>query len=199
MAASPLTLYRNYTANDNYYPTNFNYQCGDNLPSINNIGILPPNGKRFKEWNWARDGSSTSYNVGEQSDSEHESYYIIWENLPTNYKVLEEDLIAVADAINAIDGKIGKLTWPDDFLNGIAKINFTISTNNYNCIADRGMTWQEWVNSAYNTYGIYISGTNVYLPEYPYNSLYITSRYTQVNSTDLILANFDYMREPGPV
>lgn len=195
MAASSLILYRNYTVNDNYYPTNFNYKCGDNLPSINDIGILPPNGKRFKEWNWARDGSSTSYNAGEQSDDTHASYYIIWEDLPTNYKVLEEDLIAVADAINALTGNVGQLEWPDDFIEALEPpIQFNIDEVTY--YAKSGMSWEEWINSNYNTDNYYITD-NTYINK-SIRSWVFDSNYYHIIKTDLIIANEEYATHNDP-
>lgn len=194
MAGSPLALYRNYTSSDNYF-NDYGYKCGDNLPSIEDISLLQPNGKRFKEWNWARDGSSTGYNVGEQSDFEHESYYIIWEDLPTYYKVLEEDLIAVADAINALTGNNEQLEWPDDFIDALKPpISFTIDSTTY--YAKDGMTWEEWINSNYNTDNYYITD-NTYINK-GIRSWVFDSNYYHIIKTDLIIANGEYATHNDP-
>lgn len=197
MAASYLVLYRNYTLNDNYYSDNsLGYRCGDNLPSINDLGILPPNGKRFKEWNWARDGSSTGYNAGEQSDYTHASYYIIWEDLPTYYKVLEEDLIAVADAINALTGNNGQLEWPDGFIEGVNLITFTIENVTYHAL--NGMTWGEWVPSKYNTTTLFTI-TNGVVQFSPRGYVAPPGTAGQVvSSSDVIQNNINYERYNGP-
>lgn len=56
------------------------------------------------------------------------------------------------------------------------------------CKAIKGMTWEEWVNSDYNTIGAIIVGTRVYAVTGTSNDKYITG----VTATDTIIADNTY-------
>ena len=80
MAGVPRIYWRNYGSSDNttyQTRTNMSYQI---LFTIEECGFSAPAGKVFKEWNDARDGTGTSYQAGETTDT-HESVYAIWESV----------------------------------------------------------------------------------------------------------------------
>lgn len=78
-------------------------------------------------------------------------------------------------------------------------INFTINGTAYQ--AEEGMTWQQWVNSSYNTYGCTIEGSSVKgkgnngSPTYIYINQ--NSSLTLVSSTDSIIKNATYEDAAG--
>lgn len=82
---------------------------------------------------------------------------------------------------------------------GTTLINFTINGTAYQ--AEEGMTWQEWVNSSYNTYGCTIEGSSVKgkgnngSPTYIYINQ--NSSLTLVSSTDSIIKNATYEDAAG--
>ena len=82
---------------------------------------------------------------------------------------------------------------------GVTLINFTIDGTTYQ--AEEGMTWQEWVNSSYNTYGCTIEGSSVKgkgnngLPTYIYINQNLNL--TLVSSTDSIIKNATYEDAAG--
>lgn len=82
---------------------------------------------------------------------------------------------------------------------GVTLINFTIDGTTYQ--AEEGMTWQEWVNSSYNTYGCTIEGSSVKgkgnngSPTYIYINQNLNL--TLVSSTDSIIKNATYEDAAG--
>lgn len=50
----------------------------------------------------------------------------------------------------------------EPFVGTVSLIIFTI--NDVGHQAEEGMTWQEWCDSEYNTYGVYCSGNNIIGP-----------------------------------
>lgn len=69
-------------------------------------------------------------------------------------------------------------------------ISFSIDGVNY--FAEEGMTWEEWVNSEYNsTKEFYISGANIYYGMYMYKVKYDISR--SILITDIITNNYNYI------
>ena len=79
-----------------------------------------------------------------------------------------------------------------DFLgtNYTDRILFSISTTPYQ--ADPGMTWGEWVVSAYNTGGFITSGSNITTEFAPSDYLLRTADGTAVTITEEIIANHAY-------
>ena len=79
----------------------------------------------------------------------------------------------------------------------VATINFTIGEDTYQ--AEEGMTWAEWVESAYNNGGFYSAYESVYWGE---DFWFILCNYGKtpidddyyVNAADVIQANTDYVR-----
>lgn len=82
---------------------------------------------------------------------------------------------------------------------GVTLINFTIDGTTYQ--AEEGMTWQQWVNSSYNTYGCTIEGSSVKgkgnngSPTYIYINQNLNL--TLVSSTDSIIKNATYEDAAG--
>lgn len=67
-------------------------------------------------------------------------------------------------------------------------ISFTIAGTSYQ--AEEGMTWEEWVNSSYNTDGYYIDGTYIANSK---GRIYTSSSYkTPVVNTDIIVSGHEY-------
>ena len=111
-------LYRNHDENDTT-----SYAIGIALmPDASYCGFEPPTGKRLKEWNTARNGSGTSYNVGDARPSGG-ILYAIWVVEPTSYIATSDELIAVADAIRTKGGTSAALEWPDDYVDAIDAIS----------------------------------------------------------------------------
>ncbi len=127
-------------------------------------------------------------------------------NVPTASAVEE---VATASAMDAllVEANVGKYykftgTTDSNYTNGdlylveggATLINFTIDGTAYQ--AEEGMTWQEWVNSSYNTYGCTIEGSSVKgngnngSPTYIYINQ--NSSLTLVSSTDSIIKNAMY-------
>lgn len=81
----------------------------------------------------------------------------------------------------------------------VTLINFTINGTAYQ--AEEGMTWQQWVNSSYNTYGCTIEGSSVKgkgnngSPTYIYINQNLNL--TLVSSTDSIIKNATYEDAAG--
>ena len=133
-------------------------------------------------------------------------------NVPTASAVEE---VATASAMDAllVEANVGKYykftgTTDSNYTNGdiylvegggAALINFTINGTAYQ--AEEGMTWQEWVNSSYNTYGCTIEGSSVKgkgnngSPTYIYINQ--NSSLTLVSSTDSIIKNATYEDAAG--
>ena len=116
MAASPISIYRNYTNTD--WTSNENYTNMTPLPSIDVLGWTPPEGSEFKEWNTNRDGSGTSFQPGDVTDY---NVYAIWK-VSVKYQVSESQLNFIADAINTKAGTTGQLQFPNGFVSAIQNI-----------------------------------------------------------------------------
>lgn len=132
-------------------------------------------------------------------------------NVPTASAVEE---VATASAMDAllVEANVGKYykftgTTDSNYTNGdlylveggAVLINFTIDGTAYQ--AEQGMTWQQWVNSSYNTYGCTIEGSSVKgkgnngSPTYIYINQ--NSSLTLVSSTDSIIKNATYEDAAG--
>lgn len=132
-------------------------------------------------------------------------------NVPSSGGVEE---VATASAMDAllVEANVGKYykftgTTDSNYTNGdiylveggATLINFTIDGTAYQ--AEEGMTWQEWVNSSYNTYGCTIEGSSVKgkgnngSPTYIYINQ--NSSLTLVSSTDSIIKNATYEDAAG--
>lgn len=79
------------------------------------------------------------------------------------------------------------------------KINFTIDGTSYE--ADEGMTWEQWVNSAYNTNG-YVANTKENRVDEVAGGMYYIGRYDyygcRVKLSDVIEENGRYRRDNSP-
>lgn len=75
MAASPIMYFRNY---DSFDTTMTTISAASGVPTVDSLGWSAPSGYQFKEWNSQRDGSGTSYNPGDNVDTDTE-LYVIWE------------------------------------------------------------------------------------------------------------------------
>lgn len=69
---------------------------------------------------------------------------------------------------------------------------FTFTINNVTYTAEVGMTWNDWVNSSYNTYGYYIY--NNYVMAYYDETLQYYPSWTPVSPTDTIISGENYIR-----
>ena len=72
---------------------------------------------------------------------------------------------------------------------GVKIIEFTIDNTSYQ--AEEGMTWGEWVNSEYNTIGVYINDYNVV---YWSRGFYITDDGLNIYSSEIIENNKGYYK-----
>ena len=74
-------------------------------------------------------------------------------------------------------------------------ISFTIDGTSYQ--AEEGMTWEEWVNSGYNTYDFYIKNGNAISTSNKSSSYTVRrNRYLEL-PTYVINNNTSYTLEPG--
>ena len=80
--------------------------------------------------------------------------------------------------------------------NGNKLITFTIDGTTYQAID--GMTWEEWVNSEYNTRSFLLSGEGVYYKD-PMIIYVAYQDISLVSKTETIRANYAYTRNPGGV
>lgn len=145
MAATPIVIYRNYDSSDT--TINLNYREGSILPSINDLGWDAPTNKEFKEWNSARDGSGTSYSVGDVAEV---NVYAIWEDVSSiDYLTTDQELTSIANAIRTKGGTSASLTYPAGFVSAIenlpsgggiyqAKTNITPTTSSQTITPDSG-------------------------------------------------------------
>lgn len=72
---------------------------------------------------------------------------------------------------------------------GASLINFTIGGTSYS--AEEGMTWEEWCNSNYNTYGYVIDNYDGYIAAGGGHN-YVAFSGSLVKSTDVIINNTNY-------
>jgi hypothetical protein len=72
----------------------------------------------------------------------------------------------------------------------VTTISFKI--RNYECIAEEGMTWEQWVSSEYNTISCSLMGNNVQRM----GELVGTSYTSSVTKTDVITSDFAYVLIP---
>lgn len=70
------------------------------------------------------------------------------------------------------------------------KINFIVNGITYE--AENGMTWEDWVNSEYNTGSFTISGNYVYGRVYTHTIVYNRDTYQNVNKNDTIISGGIY-------
>lgn len=113
--------YRNYNENDS---THILVSSETSSVVVNydhsSLNFSAPEGKVFKEWNSARNGSGNSYSVG--ASSLPSSLYAVWEDAPITYYVTETELTSVANAIRTKGDTSAALTWPDGFVDAIDTI-----------------------------------------------------------------------------
>lgn len=107
-------------------------------------------------------------------------------------------VLALPDSLKWADDNVptieANMIYQISILNGLAvalKFDNTklisFSTTHGDFIAEDGMTWQQWVDSSYNTNGYTISGTNVV-----FGPGYITLNDVYVKSTDTIIDGATY-------
>ena len=86
-------------------------------------------------------------------------------------------------------------TWDVTGVNGIPEgwtvvndgdITFTVNGTRY--YAEEGMTWEEWINSEYNTDGFTAEGNIV-----NYGTLILTDNYRMIMKTELIINEHAYI------
>lgn len=70
------------------------------------------------------------------------------------------------------------------------KINFIVKGITYE--AENGMTWEDWVNSEYNTGTFSISGNYIYGAIYSHTIVYNRDTYQNVNKNDTIISGGIY-------
>ena len=75
--------------------------------------------------------------------------------------------------------------------NGLIKKIITFLFRDSEYMAKEGMTWEQFVNSEYNTIGLYISDNILYAPG-DYRIYNIKDFYNNVNITDYIIENESY-------
>lgn len=71
------------------------------------------------------------------------------------------DISTWADAINAIESENVLNFVMICITTGYLDSDPQTFDSYYICTYENGMTWGEWVNSNYNTYGFYLSGDNI--------------------------------------
>lgn len=72
----------------------------------------------------------------------------------------------------------------------VTTISFKIQ--NYDCVAEEGMTWEQWVSSEYNVINCSLSGNNVQR----FGEIVGTSTTTPIIKTDVIISDFAYTLIP---
>lgn len=71
-------------------------------------------------------------------------------------------------------------------------ISFTVGEVEYQ--AEEGMTWEEWVNSTYNTGVFYIDNNCIYFPHPTFSGrCYVVDDTREIIRTDLIINDYAYM------
>ena len=70
------------------------------------------------------------------------------------------------------------------------KINFIVNGITYE--AENGMTWEDWVNSEYNTGTFSIDGNYIYGAIYSHTIVYNRDTYQNVNKNDTIISGGTY-------
>ena len=76
-------------------------------------------------------------------------------------------------------------------LEGIPKISFKIQSTDYQ--AEQGMTWEQWVNSSYNTGGFHVESSGVFSGMFQVGN----SPGNPVSKTNVITENKNYSLEPA--
>lgn len=74
-------------------------------------------------------------------------------------------------------------------------ISFTIAGTSYQ--AEEGMTWEQWVNSSYNTGGYIVSGDSIYKPSGRQGFVYDNVVMSDVKVTDTIISSRAYIVQTG--
>lgn len=115
-----VTMYRNYTDSD---ITNESDYSGEDFRLPSAYSWDTPSGKQFIEWNTARDGSGTSYSVGDTIPRSPTSYYSIWGDVSIDYLTNSNELKSVANAIRTKGGTSESLTYPSGFVSAIQAIS----------------------------------------------------------------------------
>lgn len=176
MAGAIVIYHRNYNSSDTTKTSAGTYISSQPCPTIDTIGWSAPSGKSFKEWNTSRDGSGTSMNPGTTYDG-GDDRYAIWQDDPTEYLTNDQEITSIADAIRAKGGTSAQLVYPAGFVSAIGAITtpypsangvsfgtgqmidfMIVSRTNQ---AESGMTWEQWISSAYNVYGYVLNGNYI--------------------------------------
>lgn len=125
-----------------------------------------------------------------------------------DYLTTDTELTSVANVIRTKGGTSAQLVYPAGFVSAIeniqeaypsaegvsfgtvaSTITFTIEGTTYQ--ADSGMTWGQWVASAYNTSGFTIGQANLIYTKA--RAICLTSKFDPVNSSNAITANYSYV------
>lgn len=125
--------------------------------------------------------------------------YAKWE--PTErHRVNAADIYTLAETIRALEGSTAAIKVEDmaakiRALGGVDEITFTIDGTSYT--AEEGMTWEEWVESEYNTIDAYLIGDEI-KTVYTYSGdRLIDVNGGSIRSTDIIVADYNYNIETG--
>ena len=143
-------IYRNYDEDDEeYFVTALEQEA--TFEQIGAYGFTAPSGKKFKEYNAERDGSGTSYDVGDAIPAGAGAvYWIIWEDdVVIDYLTTNQELTSIANAIRTKGGTSASLTYPAGFVSAIenlpsgggiyqAKTNITPTTSSQTITPDSG-------------------------------------------------------------
>lgn len=177
MAAPTWTFYRNYDSSDT---TSFQYMNPiATAPSPEEFEWTASTGEMFKEWNTSRDGSGTSYAIGD--DVSQGTYYAIWME-DVEYLTFKSELKSIADAIRTKGGTSSDLTYPSGFVSAIkaifqgvdvsdttATVNDVLKGKYFHTAA--GYLSQGQISTKY-AYDLSVSGKTVSIPRGYYQSDY---------------------------
>lgn len=182
---------------------------GTATPTKSEQTINPTSGKYFSSFKVAAIPSDYIIPSGTEQITANGVYDVsakasVNVNVPSGVEEVATAAAMDALLVEANVGKYYKFTGTTDsnYTNGdlylvegaATLISFTIDGTAYQ--AEEGMTWQEWVNSSYNTYGCTIEGSSVKgkgnngSPTYIYINQ--NSSLTLVSSTDSIIKNATY-------
>ena len=107
--------------------------------------------------------------------------------LPSDIK-FSEDLVVEANKIYQISILKG-LGSVLEFANEQKVATITFKIRNFECVAEEGMTWEQWVSSEYNLINCAFMGNNVHRM----GEIVGTSYTTYVVKTDVIISDFAYI------
>lgn len=129
-----------------------------------------------------------------------------------DYLTTDTELTSVANAIRTKGGTSASLVYPTGFVTAIGNIDtaypsadgvsfgtvastitFTITGTTYQ--ADSGMTWGQWVPSAYNTGGYYVLNNYVYYSTAKATYQVSYSNNTSVQASETIQSGTSYIHK----